>query len=487
VVSVNKDPDGNRVITVTYNDGTPPALCMPNCIELPKVHFTSGPGGTRFVQKGASQLGWSYSTDDGQTWTNRRVLTPPSGQAVLWGDPAIATCPQPGCTDVFIANLAISEASFDAHAFDHPTYGPSLVGGLTAIDGACIARSTDGGKNFSIQQCVTNNGHFYDGGSIAMGSADGPIYAAWWDTDTALINVWRSPSPGQPFVRIASPPLNANMHPRIRADGEALYVAAQESSTDRVFMSRWNGTSWGAAKLFATVAYRPDIDFSNHGVRTGPQFSFDVAYGSAASGSASCVSTSDCVAELCTGGGTCLARCVSGQCKWEDQIRMAYTYKNSSNYYNIGVVASGRDLANVRNVPEWGVGWGAGDRYNPVMTAFRGAAFIAGPEWHMAYQTRAANPSGNTVALEHSRIYFFPNNFPFALHQGATAYQSVCPDLRSGQAGYWGDYNDIAWLGFNSSGRARWIATYTDSFDGCPTQYNFFSKHVHVGAAVFMD
>ena len=490
VVSVNKDADLNRVITTTYNDGSPPTSCLPTpCHELDgHMYYTSGPTGTRYVTKGASQLGWSYSTDDGVNWNKHNVLAPPAGQAVLWGDPAIATCPNGGCSEVYITNLAISNTSFDSHSVYTRTYGYALEGSVATgvIDGACIARSTDAGKNFSVLQCVTNAGHFYDGSSVAIGGSSGPVFAAWNDVTTGLIDVWRAPSFGGTFVRIASPPLNAATHPRIRAVGGNLYVATQDGNGN-IYMSLWNGSTWGAAKFFAGTngAINPDVHFTSHYVRTGPQFSFEVATFSAGAGSSSCSTTTNCVDNLCNGGGgTCLARCVAGSCVWEDQVRLAYTYYDGNNKLKIAVNTSGLDLAAVHAVPEWGTASQAGDQYNPAMSAFRGQIFVGAADWHMAYQSRESDPSGSTVTLRHTRPYLLINNIPFALHQNVMNYENVCPDLRSGGAGYWGDYNDIAWLGVTGGGSNRWITTYTDSTAGCPTQYNFFSEHAHVGSAV---
>jgi hypothetical protein len=488
VVSVNRDASGNRVVTVTYNDGSPAVFCTPwGCSELDN-HIEYTPT-TRKIFHGASSLGWSYSTDDGVTWIKRGPLTPPAGWAVVWGDPAISRALPPSTSpDVYITNIAISDAAFPAGA------NAFISGSVTSfVDGGCIARSIDGGKNFTIMQCVTDNGHFYDGSSVAVGGTNGPVYAAWRDVDADQIDVWQSPGGGLPFVQIPSPPIVAHTHPRIRVYEGLLYVASQQVSVDgltgTVRMSIWNGSTWSTAKSIITAAFQPNVLFSAHAVRTGPQFSFDIANYTEISGTmpGSCTTNAQCQSAVCDGTGTCLAKCVSGTCKTLDKLRLAYTFRDAQQRLKTGVVACDRDLLACVDVPEWSTAAHAGDQYNPVMSAFRGQPFVAGADWHMAYQSRASDPTGNSVTLRHARINLLPNNDVIVTSQDVHPYQQVCPDLRAGASGYWGDYNDIAWLGFTETGNYQWIATFTDSSDGCSLQWDFTSNSVHVGAAVITN
>src|SRR5947209_4341978 len=132
------------------------------------------------------------------------------------------------------------------------------------IGGACLAKSTDGGKAFKFYGCVKNTdllldvpdstqGHFYDGGSI-VGSTTGEIFAAWVDVANSQIDVYRSPDENGTFTRI-SPPfpgLYAKSHPRLRAalDG-SIYVASEVKANDGnfyVYLNRYANGSWGTAK-----------------------------------------------------------------------------------------------------------------------------------------------------------------------------------------------------------------------------------------------
>ena len=181
--------NGVNIVVVTYNDDTN---------HDPTI--TYGPN-SRKIQSGASQMGWSYSKDNGQTWTYGGKVAPPKGWAVLWGDPAI-TVDNGAYSYVFMSNLAIPDSKMPAGGIS----GSVIVSGADSyIGGACIARSTDGGVTFKSYQCVSNTaknsvpnsekGHFYDGGSMASSSA-GEIYAAFVDVTTSQIDVWRSPSAG---------------------------------------------------------------------------------------------------------------------------------------------------------------------------------------------------------------------------------------------------------------------------------------------------
>src|SRR5712691_9650182 len=121
-------------IVVAYNDETN---------EQDLITYTET---DRVVNSGASLMGWSYSDNGGTTWTYGGKLKPPDGWSVLWGDPALGTSKtKPNV--VFMSNLAVPAAKFAG-----PISG--LLGDF--IGGACLAKSTDGGKTFNIYQCVSN-------------------------------------------------------------------------------------------------------------------------------------------------------------------------------------------------------------------------------------------------------------------------------------------------------------------------------------------
>jgi hypothetical protein len=171
-------------------------------------------------------MGWSNSTDGGNTWTyGGNVATNPDW-VILWGDPAITTVFN-NQNYVFISNLAVPQSKY-------PNGGVVSQGGAngfySALGGACIARSTNGGMTFALYQCVNDQFHFYDGGSMAA-SPDGEVFAGFVDATDDEIHVWRSPSVNGSFSKLPEPfPTNWTMasHPRLRYDSatSSLYVTA---------------------------------------------------------------------------------------------------------------------------------------------------------------------------------------------------------------------------------------------------------------------
>src|SRR5262245_27617898 len=61
-------------LTVTYNDGTTQSA----------IQYTPT---TRKATKGATHLGWSYSTDFGSAWSYGGRVAPVDAWPILWGDP----------------------------------------------------------------------------------------------------------------------------------------------------------------------------------------------------------------------------------------------------------------------------------------------------------------------------------------------------------------------------------------------------------------
>ena len=200
-------------------------------------------------------------------------MSSPPAWPVLWGDPAI-TSDFADQRYVFISNLAIPASKMPADGISGPVNN--------YIGGACIARSDDGGVSFAIQQCLTNNLDFYDGGSMAAAGMSGnrSVFAAFVDVDTNQIDVWASPSDTGTFKRLPNPFPGMEMisHPHLRFSRAAgsLYVGALDS-LGQVYLNRYHGGSWGRPVLASfQTAGNPDIRFSDRTLRTAPQFSFDV-------------------------------------------------------------------------------------------------------------------------------------------------------------------------------------------------------------------
>lgn len=425
-----------KVITATFNDGTD---------NDATVLYTNT---TRTILKGASLLGWSYSTDGGSSWKYGGKVLPPAGTAVLWGDPAI-TRSHLDQSLVFISNLAMPENTF-------PPGGVSGSVSGTVMGGACIAKSKDGGITFQNYQCFSNNGHFYDGGHMAAGT-DGAIYAAYWDTETGKIDIWKAPNSNAQFALMPTPfgaGFSMVTHARVRIDLASgdLYVAAQRNN-GFVLVNRFHNGAWGspvnASSLAAPIF--PKLDLSDRKLRTGPQFSFDVG-----------------------------AVSVLGN----DGVRFVYTVKdaNSGRFYVRGSFCP-KDLSACFDAPEWGTTPGnfslTGDQFNPIVRAFPGFIGLP-PLWKASYQTRQNDPAGNQVAIYQGNLAVIGQGVRILLPFPLIDNQVVCGDVR----GYWGDYDDMQLQGFSSSGSAWFIRSFTDSRKGCLKMWQFTSHHHHVSSAV---
>jgi hypothetical protein len=437
---------GQQIVMVTYNDGT----------SDPKIQYTAT---KRTVLAGASLMGFSYSTDGGSTWTYGGKVKPLDDWPILWGDPA-TTSPFNNQSFVFISNLAVPKAKY-------PQGGVVSQGGsngfYAAIGGACIARSTNGGKTFKVFQCVTNQSHFYDGGTMAA-SPNGTVWAAYVDVNLNQIDVWQSPSLGASFSMLANPFPGKSIvtHPRLRFDGGSgcLYVAAR-SAEGPVYLNRLCQQTWQQAvpATFTTEIY-PTIQMSDRLLRAGPQFAFDV-------GAAS---------QFEKGDDTVVA---------EDNVRILYTRRDPrTNRLYISGSFCRLDLSACFDAPEWATGtegspWHAGDTFNPNVRAFPGFIGIS-PAWRANYTTRDPQPAGNQVSLQQGNLVMLPNGARVFLSFPLTDAQVVCSDTR----GYWGDYDDLQFAGVTDSLVPRFLRAFTDSFKGCPQRTTYEAREVHTGAAV---
>jgi len=437
VVSYNDETDVQQFITFTQND--------------------------RVVTTGASLMGWSYSDDGGANWTYGGKVSPPKGWAVLWGDPAITTSGASYQT-VFLANLAVPDSKMPAggiHGYFY--YG---TGQSSYIGGACIAKSTDGGKTFANYQCVSNTqpvqgipdtpqGHFYDGGSMAS-TSKGEIFAAWVDVATGLIDVYRSPSASGSFSIMPTPFPNmvAVSHAKLRVSpyDDSIYVAAQVLGNNAylIYMNRWVNGAWGKPVLVSNPSeLYPGIDFgttvqgSELTLRTGPQFGFDV--GAASEGG-------------------------------NDAVRMLYTRRDDTGHLYLDASACAADLSNCWSVSGWkfqggGPNNSAVDTYNPDVVAWRGFIGLP-PTWQASWAYHYGN--ANFVNVSRATLGYVNGNafiFPVDILQNTP----VCSDTR----GYWGDYDAMVLTGFQNTS-SLWMRFVTDSSAGCTKRWEYTADAQHV-------
>jgi len=441
-----------KTMVVAYNDDT----------DDGKIVYSSN---DRVVYPGASLLGWSYSTDDGTTWTYGGKVKPPASYAALWGDPAIVTS-RTNYNRVYISSLAIGANKIPATGH----HGWLDDGSIT---GACIARSDDGGKHFGIQSCVTANGDFYDGAALAAaGTAnDHRIFAAYVDVPNDRIDVWASPDGLAPFQPLPNPFPGKSMisHPRLAYDNDtgALLVAAIESGSQLIWMNRLVGNAWQGPVQVSFATTRIDIPVGSQTIRMAYGFSFDV-------------------------GAQSFVASENGETQdFDDAIRLLYTTRDSTTkrLYVRGSACS-RDLKNCVDVPQWGTTPGnlntPGHQWNPTVKAWRGFIGLP-PVWKATYQTTDDDP--NEVAIKQGNLARFPNGTPVFLPFPLMSPRIICPDFRYGspgnaKSGYWGDYDEAAHVGFDGTA-AKFLLAFSDSSKGCLSQSMFTSNHLHVRGVIY--
>ena len=418
---------------------------------------------TRKLLKGASLLGWSYSEDKGKSWTYGGKLSPPAGWSALWGDPA-ATTSGKSYAVVFIANLAIPDTKFPVGGIDgYVTYG--IKGAY--IGGACIARSTDGGKNFAHYQCVSNKeavvddadavkGHFYDGGSMASTPA-GEVYAAFIDISSSVIRVWRAADHNASFELIGNPfpGLIPATHPRLRASRDGWLYAATTVATSGgmyVYVNRYRDGKWATPVQASesTVSY-PLVDLgatvqgSALTIRTGPQFSFDV--GAASEGG-------------------------------KDALRFLYTRKTPGGRLYVEGSACAADLGGCHPVPGWKAGPSSPDAvpldvFNPNVAAWGGFIGLP-PHWTSSFYERYGG-SVSQVALSRMNLAYVNGN-ALGIPVNLAKHITVCSDTR----GYWGDYDDMLHVGFDGTTPVFVRFTSSDHGMGCSQRWKYVARHQHV-------
>jgi hypothetical protein len=442
---------GKTYIVVSYNDetGQSSLIKYPSSID-------------RLALKGASQMGWSYSDDGGKTWTHGGPVATPKGWSILWGDPAMATSGADKSI-VFLSNLAVPDAKYPMGGVN----GSFAVGITSPIGGACIAKSTDGGQNFSIWHCVSNkapvggdpsasNGHFYDGGALAS-TPSGAVYAAYVDVETGLIDVWSAPNASGSFSAMPTPfpSRTAVSHPRLRVGPDGtLYVGAQlqVNSGVALYISRWFNGAWSPATLASNygILY-PGIDFGSTvqgaelTVRTAGQFGYDVGTPSA--------------------GGN-------------DAIRVMSTRLNDYGRLYIEGSACAADLTGCHIVGGWQIGpsdKGATplDVYNPDVVAWWGDGSHPAT-WQTSFMERFG-ASTTTVNVARGTLGYVSGS-ALIIPVDIVKNTPVCSDTR----GYWGDYDAMILAGFDPKLGGTWMRFYTDSSSACSKRWEYEGVAQHV-------
>jgi len=435
------ESDG-RVIVISSNDET-------DTSDTITYDQTS-----RRVFAGASQMGHAYSTDGGASWVCGGNLATPHGQVILWGDPALATLRYPSWGTVVMSNLSGRSEGFPADG---------VVGSVAdVLTGACIARSTDGGRTFAAWGCLHHENSFYDGGSMTAYSESG-IAAAYFVPNEVQADVWIfDPTQTTPLcVRLPRPfpGLKVIHHPIVRSNerGHLYVMSAVELITGSIVIAAaiYRDGSWSPPKIVASAGQilpGPVLSMGNRKLRTARNFDFDLGRADATTES--------------------------------EELRLLVGSKTSV-FPGPGVLElhgyrCDSDLTGCSGVPGWAA-TGPGDRFRPRIR-YAGIGLSTGQAlavWKATYDSRQHNPAGQTLTI-------FQGNMAFDawLPQQLTDPHEVCSDLR----GYWGDYDEFVSLRPGDlGGPIEFVHAFSDSSAGCKEEdrWEYDTKHLHVSAVRF--
>lgn len=261
-------------------------------------------------------------------------------------------------------------------------------------------------------------------------------------------------------------------HPRLAYDRStgALLVAAIAGGGEgsKIFMNRLVGNTWQRPVLVSHETSGISVTIGTENLRYGYGFSFDV-------------------------GASSQMRVINGGTRVNsDQIRLVYTTRDATTKrLYIRGSACRSDLTACDDVPQWGTTPGnlhtPGEQWNPTVRAWPGFIGLP-PVWKVAYQSTDDTPTG--ISIKQGNLAVLPNGIPIFIPFDLVGPRAVCPDFRGGSpghavGGYWGDYDEMSFAGFDGGTSPEFLHAFSDSSKGCVQQYMFTSDHVHVSSVVF--
>jgi hypothetical protein len=493
VATVAYEDPWTDVLTVAFNDRTEADPYNPLTIYPHGVN-----GEDRILKHGASMMGWSFSRDEGRTFSYGGKLSPPAGWAALWGDPALTTVGGTEGTTVYYSNLAMSDTNFPPDGELWCYRGVSCMS--PRMDGFCVARSLDSGVQFQDIACFKKGrcsntgvacrgdfdcivpptapggptigsckGIFYDGASLA--AIGGSVYFASSDFDRGIHDVWRSDD-GQVDFRLLDDPSPFDEwamadHPRLKAFGSRLYIVG--ISSNRVILGSYldlapgSTGQWSPPRVLAYygVPYMT-LELSDRTVRFADQFSYAIGPDESGEG---------------------------------DVLRVIHTYENpATGRFSLHTMTCPADLrprpgaplyADCAEEPGWTHTGLAFDEFGPLLA-------VAGTpsRWKALWLGRSSSPNGNRIDVIQGNLAVLPGGTKVLIGQEIVRPQTPCSagDLAdSTDTHYWGDYNDLIQLGALSDyvgPTPRFFSPFTDNRDGCDFQ-GYWTADMHVGGVVF--
>jgi len=370
------------VVTVGYNDQTV-SLTNPSLVYRdPALPPPTPPvpdardGEYRLVKKGTSEMGWSYSLDDGRTFTYGGRVSPPTGWSIIWGDPAMA---KSGIDDNFVyyAQLAGTTAQFEA--FWNASKGGIESTGqnvANALNGFCIARSSDAGITFGSIAC-TDSG-FQDGCTLAVAVDENrreQVYVAGHKARILRMDgiaMTYAPTNTIPTPFTLTSPEVTQGHPRMRVSNGILYYAQRVFTRDGdvVMVNRLNATTNATTWL------------GQHTVMCGNNTPCHVSEAAVSLGSPGFL-------EL----GPAFAFDIGPDANGQAKFRMIFATPDGTNGRRLNVAECDTDVTNCR-LTNWSTGGEIGDEVNPSLRV--GGGFL-GPQWVATWRKIEPASPNNTM------------------------------------------------------------------------------------------
>jgi hypothetical protein len=430
-MAVARKPNGTANLIVAYNDYGDP------------LYQHTPDGSSRTILEGGSLLGFSVSQDGGETFTTGRI-SPPAGFSIIHADPAAASDPNSTAGEVYLAMMAQTTASWDAQTGG----AESLFEETPAVDGLCVAKSTDWGLTFPLVSCVPipTGADRLDGATMVV-VGDQVLVASTVFEPARGATVFQAQKDTllfSSFEAVSAQQETAD-HPRLRAYGGKAYLMTvsaefsggqQTPGTLLVAARSLSQNGWlvpGAVQAGGTEETLTGLQIEEpdgRRLRQANQFSFDIGV----------VGTST-----------------------DPVLRVAYAVGGSALKFASCPVSPSGGLSEC-TFKSWSVASGT-PQFSPVLAHGQG-------RWMVRWQE--STPTGVTVKAAELFGTGVGTDSQVRLYTVAPAMRP-CGQIQPAGDIYWGDYDDLVFLGGPSapSHLQRFYTTFTRNGPNCTEDANF--------------
>lgn len=241
-----------------------------NAHDPAKVTILPNNGG-RVICKGATGVGYSYSGDNGGSWSAGK-LAMPNSLFVTWGDPALSVAGSGASQRVFLSSLGITQTQYD----QLPAFLKTAQGCLQhdgnggfgdfAPISATIWRATPGGA-FSLGATLV--GADLDGGSTV--SVGDTAYFGYWNVSSGTVLMAKIGTAGGASLTAAAPFTDVDGHPVLVrgwvGNEVGVTVVASRGSTLELATYKPSNNTWTSKTTVATNFNNASVTIGNKVIR----------------------------------------------------------------------------------------------------------------------------------------------------------------------------------------------------------------------------